>query len=454
MNKKIIIPSAIVVVAAVGVIAFSVSYKSSHTNKFYNNTKIGNTDVSNLTAQQATDKLNKEFEKNTLVLTKSGKTVDTLKIYQYAKLSSAASVKEALEEQESMNVIKALTSQKQYAYGSITYNDQDIIKHVKSAQYVKSNDSSKNAKVYYDTKNGQLVLQKEHQGTQYKMSSLTKAIVNAVKNGKTNLEIANVDYYIKPTLTSTSASIKDQYNQLKKVDNHTITLTSKGKKSVVLDAKRYMKYVKYNKGKLSVDETWLKQYATSLNTNFASLGKAIKFTTPDDHNTHTATGGTYGLAVSVAKETKQLSKDILSGKDVTRKVNTAMNGTDYKNGTFIVVSIPNQEVRAYKNNKKVLDASVVTGKAEAGRRTTLGAYYIFYKSSPAVLRGPGYASPVSFFAAFHNGQGFHNAPWRSSFGGSIYISNGSHGCVNMTYADAATIYRNFGIGTPVFVVND
>jgi lipoprotein-anchoring transpeptidase ErfK/SrfK len=454
MNKKVIIPSSVSAVAVIGIIAFGFGYKNSHINTFYNKTKIGTTDVSNLTAAQAVDKLNNDFKKNTLVLTQNGKSVETIKVYQYATLASNASVKDALKEQSNVNVINALSGKKTYQYGSIKYNDAAIENLVKNASYVKSSDASTNAKVYYDTKTEKLVLRKEHQGTQYNMSALTKAVVNAVKSGQSKLEIANTDYYIKPALTSTSASIKDQYNRLSKIDHHTITLTCKGKQSVTLKANRFMKYVTYKNGKLSVDETWLKQYANSLNTNFATLGKAMTFTTPNDGKKHTVSGGTYGRIVSVSKEVTQLSKDILSESDVNRSVNTSMSGSDYKNGTFITVSIPNQEVRAYKNGKKILDASVVTGKAEAGRRTTLGAYYIFYKSSPAVLRGPGYASPVSFFAAFHNGQGFHNAPWRSSFGGSIYITNGSHGCVNMTYSDASTIYKNFGIGTPVFVVDN
>lgn len=47
------------------------------------------------------------------------------------------------------------------------------------------------------------------------------------------------------------------------------------------------------------------------------------------------------------------------------------------------------------------------------------------------------ASRVDFFAAFHNIPGFHNAPWRNQFGGSIWKANGSHGCVNMSYKDGA-----------------
>ena len=43
---------------------------------------------------------------------------------------------------------------------------------------------------------------------------------------------------------------------------------------------------------------------------------------------------------------------------------------------------------------------------------------------------------------FHDGQGLHDAWWRNAFGGTIYQTNGSHGCVNLPPAAAKTIYDN------------
>lgn len=43
----------------------------------------------------------------------------------------------------------------------------------------------------------------------------------------------------------------------------------------------------------------------------------------------------------------------------------------------------------------------------------------------------------------------HDASWRSSFGGTIYKTNGSHGCINLPPAVAKTIYENISQGDPV-----
>ena len=43
----------------------------------------------------------------------------------------------------------------------------------------------------------------------------------------------------------------------------------------------------------------------------------------------------------------------------------------------------------------------------------------------------------------------HDATWRRTFGGSIYLNNGSHGCVNLPKKIAAKIYDCVETGFPV-----
>jgi lipoprotein-anchoring transpeptidase ErfK/SrfK len=48
-----------------------------------------------------------------------------------------------------------------------------------------------------------------------------------------------------------------------------------------------------------------------------------------------------------------------------------------------------------------------------------------------------------------SGCGFHDATWQSVFGGDRYTYNGSHGCINMSYSDAETLYGLVWMGMPV-----
>lgn len=54
---------------------------------------------------------------------------------------------------------------------------------------------------------------------------------------------------------------------------------------------------------------------------------------------------------------------------------------------------------------------------------------------------------------FNNGIGMHDAKWRSSFGGAIYKTSGSHGCINLPPSVAKTIFDNISAGTPVICYN-
>lgn len=53
---------------------------------------------------------------------------------------------------------------------------------------------------------------------------------------------------------------------------------------------------------------------------------------------------------------------------------------------------------------------------------------------------------------FNGNEGIHDADgWRTAYGGAIYLTSGSHGCVNTPTAMAKLIYETVDIGTAVVV---
>ena len=81
--------------------------------------------------------------------------------------------------------------------------------------------------------------------------------------------------------------------------------------------------------------------------------------------------------------------------------------------------------------------------------TPPGVFGITYKTTNAVLRGNGYETPVTYWMPFHGNYGMHDATWRTEFGGDIFMTNGSHGCLNLPLDSAATIYSYMYEGYPV-----
>ncbi|MDO5702091.1 MAG: L,D-transpeptidase [Lachnospiraceae bacterium] len=123
-------------------------------------------------------------------------------------------------------------------------------------------------------------------------------------------------------------------------------------------------------------------------------------------------------------------------------------------GTYVEVNIDDQHLWVYKNGKVVVDTDVVTGKPIYGSITYHGCYAIKSKQREVVLGTldlQGYESPVSYWVPFNEGEGLHDAPWREYFGGRIWLTNGSHGCVNIPSWCMDDVYNNVQEGEAVVV---
>lgn len=149
--------------------------------------------------------------------------------------------------------------------------------------------------------------------------------------------------------------------------------------------------------------------------------------------------GTYEIAYSVSDS---------SGNEAADKI---IIHVKKKKNPYVVVSISKQTLKYYEYGELVLSSNVVTG---INGKTPIGNFKVLNKATDIILKGKDYESFVSYWIAFKgNAFGFHDASWRSKFGGTIYKYNGSHGCVNMPYSKVKKLYNMISIGTPVYIKN-
>ena len=127
-------------------------------------------------------------------------------------------------------------------------------------------------------------------------------------------------------------------------------------------------------------------------------------------------------------------------------------------GTYIEVDISLQVTRMYIDNELVFEANVITGNPNKGNipGTNLGCGQILRKEYQTYLVGDGYKEYVDVFLPFNSSEeGFHDADgWRSDSefdNKSLYLTNGSHGCVNMRDGDAKTLAELAEVGNFVLV---
>lgn len=120
-------------------------------------------------------------------------------------------------------------------------------------------------------------------------------------------------------------------------------------------------------------------------------------------------------------------------------------------GNYIEIDLNNQCLWLYKGGNLVTSSPLTSGSVRYGYYTPTGVYSILKKSTCVTLTGPTWASYVTYWMPFSGPYGLHDATWRTNFGGSTYLNDGSHGCVNLPYAQAEIIFNNISVGTKVII---
>ena len=131
----------------------------------------------------------------------------------------------------------------------------------------------------------------------------------------------------------------------------------------------------------------------------------------------------------------------------------AQKGSDDIGNSYVEIDLTNQHLYLFQNGSIVLETDFVSGNmSKADCVTPPGVFGLTYKTRNAILRGANYETPVNYWMPFNGGIGLHDASWRSSFGGTIYIYSGSHGCINLPGKKAAKIYEMIDKETPIVCV--
>ena len=112
-------------------------------------------------------------------------------------------------------------------------------------------------------------------------------------------------------------------------------------------------------------------------------------------------------------------------------------------GKWIEVDLSSQRTYARQGNAVVRTMVVSTGIARYP--TPVGSFRIYSKYRSVAMSGPGYYLPgVPHTMFFYRGYALHGTYWHHNFGRPM-----SHGCINLTKADAAWLYSWAPVGTLV-----
>lgn len=201
-----------------------------------------------------------------------------------------------------------------------------------------------------------------------------------------------------------------------------------------------------------LDQTIIEEYVAYLQTTYNTVGieRAFKATRGD---TVKVSGGGYGNEIDAKAEYEFLLNAFLnkeSGTRIPQYISEAREkGSDDIGDTYIEVDMGSQHMYYYVDGEMVIDTPVVTGNTSRRWDTPAKVCYVYFKQKNRVLRGANYATPVKYWMAVDGHIGIHDATWRKEFGGEIYKTDGSHGCINTPLEIMTELYELVELGTPV-----
>ncbi len=292
----------------------------------------------------------------------------------------------------------------------------------------------------------------EEQGASPDPQLLSDAVKNAILNFQENLSLEDAQVYEKPQITAESEALNAELAAWNKYVHTTVTYRF-GSRNEVLDGEKIHTWlVSDGQGGVSLDESKIGEYVSWLAQTYNTAYKPKSLKTSYGQ-TVTISKSVYGWKINQKEETEALKQILLSCESQEREpvysqTAASHDGNDYGN-TYVEINLTAQHLFFYKEGKLVIESDFVSGNESRGWSTPAGAYPLTYKQRNATLKGQNYATPVSYWMPFNGGIGMHDAYWRSSFGGKIYKTNGSHGCINLPPAVAKTVYENISAGMPV-----
>ena len=333
----------------------------------------------------------------------------------------------------------------------VTYNDGLLKACINKLSCLDSSKTIKSQNANFIYKDNGYIISREVYGNEINKTILYENVVKAIQSGDTEVNLESIKCYEDPKSITSSSEVIYAKDILNKYVSAKITYTFAGL-TQYLDGSVIKNWIGVDGNfQVTIDEAKVRDFVDTLANNYStSLGTNIKVSGGYDGNNHS-------WIIDSSAETKALIENIKNGQTITKSPAYAQTAAAsyFSNvgSTYVEIDMAKQHLWYYKDGYLIVEGDVVTGNVSNGCSTPEGVYNLYSKQKDAVLKGEDYACPVNFWMPFNKNIGLHDASWRSEFGGEIYKTNGSHGCVNAPYYLAKTVYDNINVGDPIICHN-
>lgn len=485
-KKKIgvggIITIVLLVLLAAGAIGvYSWLHRYQVSDVFLPNTYYMGEDVSGQTKDHILQKVKDAIGAVDVTMNEAGETAltGTLADFGFVLDEEAAktSLVKAMNDQKAslVNIFRCLRGQKTTVTADVAWDfEEETFNSKVTAENLPSpRVASVDAELVQNNEERKVELHPEVQGNEFDEGQFRTWMKHQIEselaeNGPADMEMDfPTEFYIKPSVTQDDPELTSRLQALSPYNGAQITYEF-GSQTEVLDYETIISWIDVTGNTGTVNTEKMTAFVRDLEGRYNTRYRVRKFKTSKGKEIEIPENlNEYGYRVNESGELEQMAADLVCGEAVSRepvyyRTNSWDNplfygreGRDDLAGNYIEVSISAQHLWFYKDGELFLESDVVTGDVTKDAGTATGAYPLAYKMRDYTLTGGegngAYETPVKYWMPFYEGQGLHDANWRSKFGGKIYKGNGSHGCVNLPEKIAKKIFENVQAGIAIII---
>lgn len=439
------------------IIGFYVAGMIHFQDRFFRNTKINGFDVSEQTVEEVEARIAQQVAGYRLEISERGDHAETITAEQinYHYVSQG----ETQTFFDSQNVwLWPFCLWESYSYtfdSSAQYDEAKLEQTIDSLDCLDEEKVTHPKDAYIEYLDGSYHVIPEVEGNLLKREKTVKLLREAVDFAKTEISLEEQGCYQIPGKRSNDDILLATCETLNTYLRTNMVYLF-GDQTEVLSGEMIQPWLSFDEaGNVTISEEKAAEFVSTLAQKYDTADRPREFHTTGGR-TVTVEGGSYGWLIDQAAEVPVLLQCIRTGFQGERYAEYAQTAVSFDNSdlgdTYVEIDLSGQHVWMYVDGEQIVSTDCVSGMmTQADRVTPPGTYTLYYKESPAILRGANneYESKVTYWMPFNGGIGLHDATWRSSFGGSIYINDGSHGCINLPFEAAKTIYENVYDGIPI-----
>ena len=436
------------------------------TDRFFEGTWINGVDCSQKTAYEVEQLMAEKLSEYSIEVSSRNIAAQTIRgediDYQYM---STGEILQLLKKQKPYEWIRGFYEQKSYTVSeNVGYNKTLLQEQLKSLNCAQAENQVEPENAYVAFRDNQFVIVPETEGSKLNIKEAYKLLDAAVEANEASIDFSdNQDAYVSAEVTQDDPALQSALEACNNYTKASITYTF-GDQSTTLDGNTIKDWLQFDeKGQLVWDDNSFQQhvadYVAQLAATYDTVGTEREFQATSGRTVY-ASSSVYGWKIDQAAETAQLSQEIQSGTQTTREPVYSQTANAYGvndlGNTYIEVDLSEQHMYYYQDGVNIFESDFVSGNMSyADRQTHAGIFTLYYKKSPDVLRGGQkgtanyYEQPVQYWMPFDGGIGFHDADWRDEFGGDIYLTSGSHGCINLPPENAEVLYDLIQYDVPI-----